>query len=86
MTEPNKPRSPEAFTLDDPNLELTGEAAASEPDIASPKARNAAVSAATSEPAEPAIARGARASETARRGIRWGAILLAAASALASAI
>ncbi len=80
MTEPNKPRPPEAFTLDDPNLELTGEPANAEADAASPKVRTNS----NAGSGEPPVTIGARVNETTRRGIRWGAILLAAASALAS--
>lgn len=80
MTEPQKPRPPEAFTLDDPNLELTGEAAAAEAGARS--AKDQPTDGVTV--AESAGGMGGRLSETTRRGIRWGAILLAAGSALAS--
>ena len=73
---PGKPRAPEAFTLDDPDLELTGGAAAAD---ATPR-----VSGGPSPPPELPVAATSRLTGTARAGIRWGAILLAAASALAS--
>ena len=73
---PGKPRAPEAFALDDPSLELVGDAAAAEQ--GSGPTKGAPV------PGEPPIRTGARLAETTRSGIRWGAILLAAAGALAS--
>ena len=72
-----KPRTPEAFTLDDPNLELVGEAGATEAS-AGPSAGGAA------QHSAPPLGASARLGPTARTGIRWGAILLAAGSALAS--
>lgn len=71
MTAPSPPRKPQAFATDDPNLEIAGEAeiAAAEPTPSH----------------EPSLA-GTDATNraVARRGIRWGSILLAAAGALAS--
>ena len=72
-----KPRRPEAFTLDDPNLELVGEASA-------PETSPGTAAGSTGMSSEPPVGAGARLAETTRTGIRWGAILLATGSALAS--
>ncbi len=91
MTEPNKPRPPEAFELDDPNLELLGETAAAETNAGATSSTKAGGinggrtdAGAATDANGPPVSLGVRVTESTRRGIRWGAILVAAASALAS--
>ena len=76
-------REPQTFTLDDPDLELTGGAAATETNASTNSSTGIGAAASASPPQSqrneaPGLAGSARA------GIRWGAILLAAGSALAS--
>lgn len=70
MTPERKPRKPEVFTPDDPDLELAASSAEQ----------------ASSSPAAPAPAplRPRITLETAERGFRWGSLLLATGAALAS--
>lgn len=71
MTNTAGPRKPQVFTADDPNLVIAGDGIEAGQAGSDASARH--------EPTP-----GASAGEIARHGIRWGAILIAAASALGS--
>jgi putative membrane protein len=79
MTESGRKRKPQAFSLDDPDLQI-----AEEPPPPRPPPTGGGTG--TSQAPRDAAPLEARlvSMETARRGFRWGAILLAALSALAS--